>query len=232
MRYTEILHDVANEAGLRTGQAAEAVDATMLALLECVRTSARAELSACLPDPQRSAARGGSDGEVDTARALVRHAGDFLRQQPERAQCLVHAVLLALRRREPQLFSRLRLPPDVASLAMTTTEGGGGIGPYNESVPLFGPDITTALRHMPHWSGDEHRLLRSVVAPPGHLEAIADRVRRTVEHLGRSVEVADVDSCTMVLRVRSPEVQGVTGLDLRLASQIERTLQRAQPAVS
>jgi uncharacterized protein (DUF2267 family) len=232
MRYTEIVHDVANEAGLRVAPAAEVVDATLLALLECVRSSAQTELSACLPAPQRAAVHNGSDVEVDTARALVRHAGECLCQQPERAQCLVHAVLLALRRREPQLFARLRLPPDVVRLAMTTTEGGGGIGPCNESVPLFGPDISTALRHIPHWHGDERRLLRNVVAPPGRLEAVADRVRRTVAHLGRSVEVSSVDSCTMVLRVRSPDVQGVTGLDLRLASQIEQTLEGARSAVS
>jgi hypothetical protein len=230
MRYTEIVHDVANEAGLRTGAAAEAVDATMLALLECVRTSARSELSACLSDRRPSAGHGGTDAETDSARALVRRAGELLRQQAERAQCLVHAVLVALRRREPQLVARLRLPPDVAGLAVTTTEGGGGIGPFNRSVPLFGPDITTALRHMRHWSGDEHQLLRSVVAPPGCLEAIAERVRRTVAHLGQSVDVVDIDSSTMVLRVRSPEVQGVTGLDLRLASEIEWTLEHPQVA--
>jgi uncharacterized protein (DUF2267 family) len=226
MRYTEIVHDVANEAGLQAGSAAEAVDATMLALLECVRTSAGAELSA----RQDAAVHSGSDVEADNARALVRHAGKLLRQQPEKAQCLVHAVLVALRRREPQLVARLHFPPDVADLAVTTAEGGGGIGPFNESVPLFGPDITTALRHMRHWRGDERQLLRNVVAPPGCLDAIADLVRRTVAHLGRSVEVVDVDSCTLVLRVRSPEVQGVTGLDLRLASEIEWTLEHRQSA--
>jgi uncharacterized protein (DUF2267 family) len=232
MRYTEIVHDVANEAGLRVGPAAEAVDATMLALLRCVRTSARAELRARLPARQRSAVHSGSGVEADSARALVRRTGQLLRQPPERAQCLVHAVLVALRRREPQLVARLRLPPDVAGLAMTTTEGGGGIGPFNQSVPLFGPDIAIALRHMPHWSGDERRLLRNVVAPPGRLEAIADRVRRTVAHLGQSVEVVNIDSRTMVLRVRSPEVQGVTALDLRLASEIEWMLEHRQVAAA
>jgi uncharacterized protein (DUF2267 family) len=228
MRYTEIVHDVASEAGLQVGPAAAAVDATMHALPECLCTSARAELSARLPDLQRSAVHSGSDAEVDSARALVRRAGELLGQQPERTQRLVHTVLVALRRREPQLVARLRLPPDVACLALTTTAGGGGIGPYNQSVPVHGPDVATALRHIPHWSGDEHRLLRDVEAAPGHLEVIADRVRRTAEHLGRSVDVVAVDSHTMVLRIRSPEVQGVTGLDLRLASEVERTLEHMQ----
>jgi uncharacterized protein (DUF2267 family) len=228
MRYTEIVHDVAAEAGLQAGPAAEAVDATMLALLECLSTPARAELCDRLPALQRSATHSGPDVEVDSARALVRRAGEFLRQQPERAQCLVHAVLVALRRREPQLVAWLRLRPDVACLALTTAEGGGGIGPCNQSVPLFGPDVTTALRHIPHWSGDERQLLRNVEAPPGHLEVVADQVRRTVAHLGRSVEAVNVDSRTMLLRVRSPEVQGVTGLDLRLASEIEWALEHAQ----
>jgi uncharacterized protein (DUF2267 family) len=225
MRYTEIVHDVANEAGLRTGSAAEAVDATMLALLECVRTSARAELSACLPVRQRPAGRGGADGEADSARALVRRVEAFLRQPPERAQCLVHTVLVAIVQREPQLAARLRLPPDVAGLAVTTAAGGGGIGPYNESVPLFGPDITTALRYIPHWSGDERGLLRHVEAAPERLEDIAGEVLRTVGRLGRSVEVVGVDSRTMVLRVHSPEVQGVTALDLRLAAELESMLE-------
>ncbi len=225
MRHTEIVQDVANEAGLRAGSAAEAVDATMLALLGCLRTPARAELCAGLPALQRSAVRS-SDGEADSARALVRRVGEHLRQPPERAQCLVQSVLVAFCRREPQLAARLRLPPDVAGLATTTAEGGGGIGPYNQSVPLFGPDIATALRHIPHWSGDERQLLRNVEASPGYLEAIADDVRRTGARFGRSVEVVGVDSRTMVLRVRSPEVQGVTGLDLRLASEIESALAR------
>lgn len=226
MRYADIVHDVAHRINGEPTLAAEAVDATMVALAGCLQTGARAAFCTMLPG--RVQAPGDTpcpaDGKPDSARALVWHVAQSLDRPPEQAQFLAHTVLVALRDCEPQLSQALHLPQDVDRFGTAAESGGGGIAPFNRSVPLFGPDIAIALRHLPHWRGDERQIVRRVTSRADHLGLALGRVQELTARLGRALDIVRVDDETAVIRISSDEVQGVTALDLDLARQIEAAL--------
>jgi pterin-4a-carbinolamine dehydratase len=223
MQYEEIVHDVAHRTGGEAALAAKAVDATMSALVGCLQTDVRAAFGTLLPGRLRASSgkSSTSDTAPDSVRALVWRVAQLLHRPAEQAQFLAHTVLVALREREPQLSRALRLEQDVDRFATATESGGGGIGPFNHSVPLFGPDVTVALRHMPNWSGNERQLVRRVTAAGHSVDIALMQVQQLAARLGRAVDIVRVDDHIADIRISSGEVQGVTALDLDLARQIE-----------
>jgi 4a-hydroxytetrahydrobiopterin dehydratase len=81
------------------------------------------------------------------------------------------------------------------------------------------PLVDDTLQSLPGWSGDRHTLWREFHLPPRLDEELRSRVDVDATAMGHPADVERVDGGTRFV-LTTPEVGGVTELDVALASHI------------
>lgn len=229
--YSDLLSGVAERAGLeRAEQARTATAAVLTAVAQYGQPQGRAALADVLPSQFAEVIKATTrrdSGNVADFLGLVASAASTT---PERARYLSQAVLSYLADVESQATQRLRadLPDEFADLF---TPPGQGPPPEraataaNDVPTQLTPDeVTAALRRLPGWEGDTHRLRRTVALPPGHDRLVLDRIRQAEADLNHHAERAEgPDGLTITVWTHSRGL--VTDLDVRLAQRISEAIE-------
>jgi pterin-4a-carbinolamine dehydratase/uncharacterized protein (DUF2267 family) len=168
--------------------------------------------------------------QVDDAPQLLREVAAAVQEPPERALYLVQALLSALADEEPEVAGlvRQRVPADVADLF---TAPGGGPPPERAAsaatdlaTELTEAEVATALQRLPGWTGDTHRLSRTVVLPEGLGQRALDRIAAAQQEMNHHARRTDgPDGVTFDVWTHSRGV--VTELDVRLAARISEIVE-------
>ncbi|UGY93728.1 DUF2267 domain-containing protein [Streptomyces gobiensis] len=221
-----LVEEVAARARLAgTEEAAQAVRVTVAALARRLDIPQRRRLRQAVPGPERDAAFaavptvGGGNAE------LLEEISGYVGGTPEHVRYIARTVLSRIAEAEPELareilahlpteFRELFSPPDPCPERMSTATGA--------PAPLTPSELDTALRLRPAWSGDGHRLLRTVTLPDDRLAQLLDRVQREAAELNHRIDYEQTgEGMTFILRTRTRTAEAVTELDLTLADRID-----------
>jgi pterin-4a-carbinolamine dehydratase/uncharacterized protein (DUF2267 family) len=154
---------------------------------------------------------------------------------PERARYVAQVVLSLLAEEDPELGQTLRteLPDEFDDLfspppSRPPRDRGGAAAPPATPVPagLTREEVEGALEELPGWTGDEHRIRRTVTLPADVADDIRDRIARVEEQMDHHAVVEeDPDGTTYLLWTHSRG--GVTELDIELAARISDIIDNA-----
>jgi pterin-4a-carbinolamine dehydratase/uncharacterized protein (DUF2267 family) len=150
---------------------------------------------------------------------------------PERARYVAQAVLSLIAEEEPAVAETLRaeLPDEFGDLftpppARSRREGAAPpASPASPATPvpagLTREEVEGELEELPGWTGDEHRIRRTVNLPADVADDVRDRIARVEEQMNHHAVVEeDLDGTTYLLWTHSRG--GVTELDIELAARI------------
>src|SRR3954453_20409350 len=171
LEYQGLISALQSRTGLEDTERARAgAETTLEVVAGWLDPADRQRLAGALPS------RGGSlvlasARRVDNAPQLLREVAAAVQAPPEPALSLVQALLSTLADEEPEVAGlvRQRVPSDVADLFAAPGEG-----PPPERAARAATDLPTeltegyvarALQRLPGWTGDTHRLSRTVVLP-------------------------------------------------------------------
>jgi pterin-4a-carbinolamine dehydratase/uncharacterized protein (DUF2267 family) len=154
---------------------------------------------------------------------------------PERARYVAQAVLSLIAEEGPAVAETLRgeLPDDFGDLftrppARSRRESAAPPAPPATPVPagLTREEVEGALEELPGWTGDEHRIRRTVSLPAEVADDVRDRIARVEEQMNHHAVVEeDPDGTTYLLWTHSRG--GVTELDIELAARISDIVDNA-----
>lgn len=155
--------------------------------------------------------------------------------EPERARYVAQAVLSLIAEEEPSVAETLRaeLPDEFGDLftpppALSRREGAAPPVSLATPVPagLTREEVEAALEELPGWTGDEHRIRRTVSLPAEVADDVRDRIARVEEQMNHHAVVEeDPDGTTYLLWTHSRG--GVTELDIELAARISDIVDNA-----
>jgi pterin-4a-carbinolamine dehydratase/uncharacterized protein (DUF2267 family) len=157
---------------------------------------------------------------------------------PARARYLAQAVLSiiaeedpgaaeTLRAELPEEFGDLFTPPPSRTPRERTSSPASPASPTTP-VPagLTREEVQAELEELPGWTGDEHRIRRTVSLPAEVAEDIRERIARVEERMNHHAMVEeDLDGTTYLLWTHSSG--GVTELDIELAARISDIVDNA-----
>jgi pterin-4a-carbinolamine dehydratase/uncharacterized protein (DUF2267 family) len=154
---------------------------------------------------------------------------------PERARYVAQAVLSLIAEDEPAVAGTLRaeLPDEFGDLftpppPRSRREGAAPPASPARPVPagLTREEVEGALEELPGWTGDEHRIRRTVSLPAQVADDVRDRIARVEEQMNHHAVVEeDPDGTTYLLWTHSRG--GVTELDIELAARISDIVDNA-----
>jgi pterin-4a-carbinolamine dehydratase/uncharacterized protein (DUF2267 family) len=154
---------------------------------------------------------------------------------PERARYVAQAVLSLIAEEEPAVAETLRaeLPDEFGDLftpppARSRREDAAPPASLATPVPagLTREEVEGALEELPGWTGDEHRIRRTVSLPAEVADEVRDRIARVEEQMNHHAVVEeDPDGTTYLLWTHSRG--GVTELDIELAARISDIVDNA-----
>jgi pterin-4a-carbinolamine dehydratase/uncharacterized protein (DUF2267 family) len=154
---------------------------------------------------------------------------------PERARYVAQAVLSLIAEEEPAVAETLRaeLPDEFGDLftpppARSRREAAAPPASPASPVPagLTLEEVEGALEELPGWTGDEHRIRRTVSLPAEVADDVRDRIARVEEQMNHHAVVEeDPDGTTYLLWTHSRG--GVTELDIELAARISDIVDNA-----
>ena len=147
---------------------------------------------------------------------------------PERARYVAQAVLSLIAEEEPPVAETLRaeLPAEFSDLFTpppARSRREAATAPPSPATPvpagLTREEVEGALEELPGWTGDEHRIRRTVSLPAEVADDVRDRIARVEEQMNHHAVVEeDPDGTTYLLWTHS---RGrVTELDIELAARI------------
>ncbi|NYI08041.1 DUF2267 domain-containing protein [Allostreptomyces psammosilenae] len=226
--HEKLVHRIASRAGLPNTDAVQSVVRTVLGVLAIrLDPPLRVRLQRVLPGPERDAAWAiVPPADADVIRFL-RDVADHLRVSPERALRLTQAVLSEIAEGAPEAAAELRraLPDDYAPLFQAPDPmPARSNAATNAPAVLSDADVADVLDRLTGWSGDRHRLVRSVGLPLDRVRPLLNRIERDTRDLHHPPdhEVTD-DGVTFVCHTRS--VDGVTELDVLTAERVDAAVE-------
>jgi pterin-4a-carbinolamine dehydratase/uncharacterized protein (DUF2267 family) len=150
---------------------------------------------------------------------------------PERARYVAQAVLSLIAEEDPgaaetvraelpEEFGDLFTPPPSRPPRKRAASPASPASPATPVPPrLTREEVEGALEELPGWTGDEHRIRRTVSLPAEVADDIRDRIARVEEQMNHHAVVEeDPDGTTYLLWTHSRG--GVTELDIELAARI------------
>jgi pterin-4a-carbinolamine dehydratase/uncharacterized protein (DUF2267 family) len=148
--------------------------------------------------------------------------------EPERARYVAQAVLSLIAEEYPEAAGTLRaeLPDEFGDLFTPPPSPPPGERAASAPSPaspvpagLTREEVEGALEELPGWTGDEHRIRRTVSLPAEVADDIQQRIGRVEEQMDHHAVVEeDLDGTTYLLWTHSRG--GVTELDIELAARI------------
>lgn len=231
VKYSELVESVSRSAGVDSGGARAAAEATVTALARTLDEPERDRFMDALPGEVKG--RLPTDGPPHrwSQGEFVRSVSRLADRPPEEARLRAQAVLAALADQDPDLIAGLSVPDDLRELFTPPAAGGGVTGPTGHEAPLTDDEVTAALTALPEWSGGTRELRRTIVLQPGDLDRVLERIRRLREEIDRAPEIRR-GADGVELAVRTASVGAVTALDIDLAVRIDELIDEVGPGMA
>jgi pterin-4a-carbinolamine dehydratase len=218
--HRRLVEDAAERTRLPSARAARAIKVTLAVLALHLDMPTRQRLRAAVPGPDRDAVRATVPPSGGTVTDFYAEVAAHLPATPEQGRHVARTVLSLIARDDPGLARHLAegLPPGFAE-AFTAPDAHPERLP-GEDAPLTEAELRAALGRRPQWSGDAHRLTRTVGLPRDRVPPLLHQVESDARELHRRVgHVLSDDGITFTVRTRS--VDAVTATDLELADRID-----------
>ncbi|MFE5207993.1 DUF2267 domain-containing protein [Streptomyces sp. NPDC056600] len=218
--HRRLVEDAAARTRLPSERAGRAVKVTLAVLALHLDVPTRQRLRQAVPGPDRDAAYATVPRSGGTVTDFYGEVAAHLPAAPEQGRRVARAVLSLIARDDPALARHLveNLPPGFAE-AFTAPDAHPERLP-GEDAPLTDRELRDALRRRPSWSGDGHRLTRTVGLPRDRVPPLLHQVESDARQLHRRVgHSLSEDGITFTVRTRS--VDAVTTADLELADRID-----------
>lgn len=231
LRYKEFVDSVLERlANADVERAREAVARTVYGLVLWLPADERKALHDALPGPLRPADLEDAAQLRGDARRFVRFVANRERRPREQVRYEMQAVLSALAEEDPDLGRRLRasLPEDFAELFRAP--GGGpptdlAAGPGVPPAELTDEDVRELLARLPEWTGDRHRLSRTVSPPEYVAEQLFRRMEEVERQLSHRAVVTREPDGSYTIEVWTHSEGLVTDLDAAFAEAIEDAIE-------
>ncbi|MBD0421788.1 4a-hydroxytetrahydrobiopterin dehydratase [Streptomyces sp. TRM S81-3] len=222
--HERLTEEVASRAHLsKADDAAHTVRVVVAGLAHRLDMPLRQRLRQAMPGPERDAAYAIVPPAHDTPAGLLEEVARNLQTPQERADRLTHAVLSVIADEDPALGRALRegLAPSYAELFTAPESSPERLSAAGDApAPLSNEEVRTELRRRPQWSGDSHRLTRTVGLPADRTAPLLRQVEKDARELRHKVDHTTTgDGITFTLRTRS--VDAVTRADLEMADRID-----------
>jgi pterin-4a-carbinolamine dehydratase/uncharacterized protein (DUF2267 family) len=227
--YSELIDAVRRRTGLPDGgQAGDATAAVLTAIGERLSAADRAEFAGKIPgllgqrvmeDAEPDAVPGVSPEPVQLAAEVARRT----RSNPERGREFAEQVLAELAAEDPDLTAwlRPRLPDELAALLRPAPVPDAAVAGHPRRI--LPDELDRRLRELENWSGDCHRISRTVLLPQEWIEPLRRRVDRTEQEADHHVRTESIDGgVRFVAWTRS--IDAVTEMDLALAARIDEAV--------
>lgn len=187
-------------------------------------------LDALSADLRHGMAVSGAPTQLDDV-GFVQTVSRLSSRPPEEAWLLTHAAFAALAEEDPGLVRGLSLSESLRELFTQPHPGGGLTGVGGGQAPLTDEEVRAALDQLPYWSGDTNALVRTVELPEENLERVLDRIRLMHQNLGRGPTVRRLDGAADLV-VNTTSIGAVTADDVKLAHQVDRTIDEAGAGIA
>lgn len=223
--YQDLVTRIRSRAGIDSNDAAETaargVVTTVTGYLPAEETR---RLADALPPRLADAVASGEGSSETNAAGLVDDLARRLREDRERARYLLQGVLSAIQDAEPEVADRLRqaLPGGLGELAGAPVATAEPLG----SRRLTDDEVAQELATMAAWTGDSHRIQRTVTVPPERRDMLIDQVRRSADEEKEHLEIGRTDD-GFTLTVYTASVDAVTPDDLAFASRLDEIIDAA-----
>jgi uncharacterized protein (DUF2267 family)/pterin-4a-carbinolamine dehydratase len=213
------------------------VESVLAGVARRVGVEARARLAAVLPRGfAKIVAESTTPVEDPGLASFLATVSSVPDDDPERARYVAQATLSLIAEEDPEVAATLRaeLPDEFGDLfappagrppgqraAARETPPAETPEPDepDEPVPLTREEVEGALENLPGWTGDEHRIRRTVSLPAEVADDVRDRIARAEEEVHhRAVVEEDPDGTTYLLWSDPRGI--VTELDIELAARI------------
>ncbi len=228
--YAELITRIRDRTGIETNDEAERAARTVVDAVagQLPDRGAREELATYLPARLRDAAypQQSPDDAAQSAQStqpaeFVTVVAERLGWQHERARYVIQGVFSALGDDQPQLMGRVRqwMPGALG-------EQAGSMAPVADTAPDTGRQLTeeevaSELSTLAGWTGNAHRIHRTVSLPPEWVQPLIEQVLRASSESRQHVDVAQgPDEVTFTLYTDS--VGAVTADDLAFARSIDQ----------
>lgn len=227
IKYATFVEAAGERAGVAdTEEARRAVEAVLAGVAASLDESDRDRLAAVLPGSLRPAVETHGQGErPESGAALVFAVSAASGCSPERSRFYTQAVLSTLADLEPEVAAALaRRLPDGDELFAPVDQG---VTPRGSGVPigltprlLEQDEIDRVLAALEDWTGDQHRLRRTVVLPSDRHRPIRNAVARAEQELTHHARVEE-EGDALTFEVWTHSLDRVTDLDVELARRID-----------
>lgn len=224
--YTTLIDGVRRRTGLSdTDEARDATAAVLTAVGERLGDAERADYAAALPgllgervveDSEPDAYPGVSPEPQQLSAEVARRT----RHSPERGREIAEQVLAELTAEAPDLAERLRpqLPAGLAALLVPVPVPDAAVAGHPRRI--LPDELGTRLRELEDWSGDCHRITRTVLLPQERIEPLRKRVDRAEQELDHHVRVEPVEGGVRFV-AWTKSIDAVTEMDIDLAARID-----------
>jgi uncharacterized protein (DUF2267 family)/pterin-4a-carbinolamine dehydratase len=231
-----LVHAVAKRSGRDDLERVEReVESVLAGVARRVGVEARARLAAVLPRGLAKIVTESTTPVEDPSLAsFLATVSSVPDDDPERARYVAQATLSLIAEEDPEVAATLRAelpdefgelfappagrPPGQRAAAREPPEAPETPEP-DQPVPLTREEVEGALENLPGWTGDEHRIRRTVTLPAEVADDVRDRIARAEEEVHHHAVVEeDPDGTTYLLWTDPRGV--VTELDIELAARI------------
>jgi pterin-4a-carbinolamine dehydratase/uncharacterized protein (DUF2267 family) len=228
IEYSDLVAATSRHIGVDdAAQVRAGIEAVFGAVDQILDADARGRLAAELPGSLRTTISNASNSRTLSTEEFVGVVAGFGSYPTERARYWTQAVLAALGEVDPAAAEIIRPNLPDAGLAAPLGQGpaprGSGVPTNRQPEILTADEISRAVAAMPGWTGDEHRLQRTVEIPPERVQPLTDAVHRIQQELNHHANI-DNDPAGLSFTIWTHSLDRVTDLDLELAQRIDEAI--------